>query len=61
MISQKAIQEFKEIYRKKFKEELDDSEALDKALRLLGLYQSVYLPENINKESKENINKIIKK
>ncbi len=59
MLPQKAIREFKEIYQKKFKEELDDNEVLDKALRVFNLYKTVYGSDNLSQKS--NINQTINK
>ncbi|MEM1577951.1 MAG: hypothetical protein QXM27_03010 [Candidatus Pacearchaeota archaeon] len=42
VISEEALNEFKEIYKKKFKKELDDREALAKAIKLLNLYKAIY-------------------
>ncbi len=54
MVSEKALEEFREIYRKKFGKELSEKDALDKALRLLNLYKAVYGPTKSSKRS--NIN-----
>ncbi len=42
MISKKSLEKFKELYKKRFKEQLSDDEALRKATRLLNLYRTVY-------------------
>jgi len=42
MISQKSLEKFKRLYKERFKEELTDKEALQKATRLLNLYRTVY-------------------
>ena len=42
MISKKSLEQFKELYKKRFKEQLSDDEALRKATRLLNLYRTVY-------------------
>ncbi len=57
MLSEKALKEFREIYRKKFGKELNEKDTLDKALRLLNLYKAVYGP---NKSSQANINQLDK-
>ncbi len=59
MIPQEAIREFKEIYRKKFGEEITEKDALDKALRILNLYKTVYGSDNLPQKSniKQAINK----
>ncbi len=59
MLPQKAIREFKEIYRKKFREELTEKDALDKALRILNLYKTVYGSDNLSQKS--NINQTTNK
>ncbi len=56
MLSEKALKEFREIYRKKFGKDLSEKDALNKALRLLNLYKAVY---GSNKSSKGlNINQV---
>jgi len=42
MLSKKAIEKFKKLYKKRFGEELSDKVALDKATRLVNLYRTVY-------------------
>ena len=42
MLPQKAVEEFKKIYRKSYNIELTNEEATDKANRLVRLYQAVY-------------------
>ena len=42
MLPQKAVEEFKQIYKRSYKIELTDEEAIDKANRLVRLYQAVY-------------------
>ena len=44
-ISNEAIKQFKEIYEKEFKEEINDRQARIMARRLLNLYQAVYSPQ----------------
>jgi len=41
-LSKEAIQEFKELFRKRFNKELSDQEAFDRGMRLLNMYQVVY-------------------
>jgi len=50
-ISDEAIKEFKEIYKKEFKEEIDDRKARIMAGRLLNLYKAVYEPSDKSEES----------
>jgi len=42
MLPKKAVEEFKQIYKQSYKIELTDEEAIDKANRLVRLYQAVY-------------------
>jgi len=42
MISKESLGKFKRLYKKRFKEELSDDEALRKATRLLNFYRTVY-------------------
>jgi hypothetical protein len=42
VLSKEAIEEFKELYKKRFKEELTDEEAYRKAIKLLDLFEVVY-------------------
>lgn len=44
MLSKKAIGEFKEIYKNEFKEEISDSEAEEKGMKLLRLFKLIYKP-----------------
>lgn len=44
MISDKALQEYKEIYKKKFGVDIDDATAMDQATNLLTLVNAVYRP-----------------
>ena len=52
-LSKEAIQQFKEIYRKEFGEDIDDGTARKLATRLLNLYRAVYSPQ-IEKHGNEN-------
>jgi hypothetical protein len=45
MPSPKAIQEFKELYLRRYGVVLSDAEATDQAARLLRLYKAVYGPQ----------------
>jgi len=42
--SKEAVEEFKEIYEKRFGEELSDQDALEKASKLLRLMEIIYKP-----------------
>jgi hypothetical protein len=44
MISEKALKEFKKIYKKEFDIDLSDQDALEKATKLLNLMRAVYGP-----------------
>jgi hypothetical protein len=44
MLSKEAIEEFKKIYKQKFKKELSDVEASRRANNLLNLYKTIYGP-----------------
>jgi hypothetical protein len=55
MISEKALKEFKKIYKKKFDIDLSDQDALDSATKLLKLVEIVYKP--ITKEGYERVQK----
>ena len=44
-LSKEAVQQFKEIYRKEFHEDIDDGTARVLARRLLRLYWAVYGPQ----------------
>jgi hypothetical protein len=57
MLPKKAVEEFKEIYKKSYGVELSDEEATDKANRLVNLYKAVYsddawkLPKDFDKKA----------
>jgi len=55
-LSQKAIEEYKEIYKMEFGEEITDQEAYEQASNLLRLFQVIYrpLPEKKESDSKKN-------
>ncbi len=59
MLSQKALQEFKNIYQEKFGKELSEKDTLDKALRVLNLYKAVYSSDNFIQKS--NVNQMANK
>lgn len=42
VLPKEAIEEFKKLFKKRFKEELTDEEAYRKATKLLDLYEVVY-------------------
>jgi hypothetical protein len=44
MVSEKALQEFKNIWREEFGEEISDEKALEEATALLTLFDAVYRP-----------------
>lgn len=44
MLSEKALQEFKEIYREEYGEEISDEEALKLGINLLTIFDKVYRP-----------------
>jgi len=43
-LDEKSIQEFKELYEKEFKEEIDNEKARELAIRVLNLFRVVYRP-----------------
>jgi len=55
MISEKALQEFKAIYKKKTGNDISDQDALESATKLLTLVNAVYRP--IKKEWLEEYEK----
>jgi len=52
-ISEESLKQFKEIYKKEFKEEIDNKKARLMAMRLLNLYKAVYRPNENSKEKYE--------
>lgn len=54
-LSKKAIEEFKEIYKNKYGEEISDEEAYEKGRRLIRLFKLIYqsIPEGNHGEQKE--------
>lgn len=53
MLSPQAIQEFKDIYYRKFGERLDDGEARRRATRVLNLYAVIF--DHLTSKSDENV------
>lgn len=43
-LSEKAIQEFKQIYKEEFNEDLSDQEAFEMATNLMELFKVIYRP-----------------
>jgi hypothetical protein len=41
-LSKEAIEEFKQIYKEEFGEEISDQEAMEKAVRLINLMRVIY-------------------
>lgn len=61
MLSEKAIQQFKKLYERRFNEKLSNKEAFHKANNLLNLYRAIYgssfcEPTNNNQLNKMTIN-----
>lgn len=44
MLSQKALEEFKAIWRKQFGEDISDEKAAEEGINLLTMFDAVYLP-----------------
>lgn len=44
MLSKQALEDFKEIWRKEFNEEISDQKATEQAINLLTLMDAVYRP-----------------
>ena len=44
MISRKALEEFKAIWRKEFNEDISDEKATEEGIKLLTLFNAVYRP-----------------
>ncbi|MFA5232523.1 MAG: hypothetical protein WC410_02560 [Candidatus Paceibacterota bacterium] len=55
MISEKALKEYKAIYKKEYGVDLSDEEALEQATKLLNLMKIIYKP--ISKEDYEKLQK----
>lgn len=58
MLPQKAVEELKNIYRKKYGKELNDSEAFEMGNRLLNLFRTVLKPLPENESAEFNKTKI---
>lgn len=58
MLSKEAVEEFKAIYKKQFKKDLTDQEALEKATSLINLMRIIYKP--MTKDEYETVQKRIK-
>lgn len=59
MISKKALDEYKQIYREQFGEDISDEEALDQAINLLTLMDKIYRPikkDWLNESEKKDAN-----
>lgn len=54
MLSKEAVQEFKQIYSRKFGEELSDKEAIEKANRVYELHKTIF--DFLSRETKEVAN-----
>lgn len=59
MLSKKALEEFKTIWRKQFNEDITDEKATEEAINLLTLFDVIYRP--IKKEWAEELDKKDKK
>lgn len=59
MLTEKAVRAFQEIYKRKFKKELNEDEAFLKANKLLDLYRLTYGSLSIEqiKKARENMQK----
>ncbi len=44
MVSEKALQEFKNIWREEFGEDISDKKALEEATALLTMFDAIYRP-----------------
>jgi hypothetical protein len=44
MVSEKALQEFKNIWREEFGEDISDEKALEEATALLTMFDAIYRP-----------------
>lgn len=56
VIPKEALEEFKELYQKRFRTELSEEEAYRRASKLLDLYKLIY-NRNYENNSKRNANK----
>jgi len=57
MLSDKAVQEFKEIFKKKYGQELTDAEARDQGERLVGFFEILYKQAQIEHRRKMRLEK----
>lgn len=48
LLSDQQVEEFRKLYLKEYGKEISFDEAKDRAIRLIGLYKAIYLPELIN-------------
>jgi hypothetical protein len=55
MISNKALEEYKKIYKEEFGVDISDERALEQAINLLTLMKAIYRP--ITKEDYDNLQK----
>jgi hypothetical protein len=53
-ISQKALEEFKDIWRKQFGEEISDKDAYEEAICLLRLFKVIYRPLPTKNKKEQN-------
>ncbi len=53
LLPKEAIEEFKELFKKRFKEELTDEEAHRKATKLLDLFKTIYGSKNKGHNEKQ--------
>jgi len=49
ILEDQQIKKFQELYLKEYGKEISFDEAKDRAIRLVGLYKAIYLPELIDK------------
>lgn len=52
-LSKEAVEEFKRLFKKRFKEELTDEEACRRATKLLNLFRAVYGSKIKNQKNEE--------
>ncbi|RJQ35799.1 hypothetical protein C4568_00210 [Candidatus Parcubacteria bacterium] len=57
MISQKYLDRYKEIYRKKHGKDLSDQEALEQATKLITLVKVIYRPLQKSKETVRGVDR----
>ncbi len=58
MISKEQLEKYKDIYRKRFGEDISDKEALDQAIKLLTLVRAICEPKT--KDEFERLKKLSK-